>query len=148
MKKDIEVENQQRLGQFLCFAIYTAGHAFNRVYKPYLTELGLTYPQYLVMVALWEKDEQTVSSIGTKLFLESNTLTPLLKRLEGLQLLERTRNLSDERQVCIRLTDKGNMLREKAAGLPQCIAEASGLDEKTLSKLRTQIIKLRDELAN
>ena len=88
----------------LCFAIYSAGHAFNRIYKPLLGELGLTYPQYLVMVALWAKDDQTVGSLGEKLLLESSTLTPLLKRLEGIGYLTRTRDPADERQVRVRLT--------------------------------------------
>ena len=86
-----------RLDNFLCFAVYTAGHAFNRLYKPLLEALGLTYPQYLAMVALWEKDDQTVGELGEKLFLESNTLTPLLKRLEGMGLVTRVRDKADER---------------------------------------------------
>ena len=94
-----------RLGEFLCFAVYSASHAFNRVYKPLLDELGLTYPQYLVMVLLWEQDDQTVGSLGEKLFLESSTLTPLLKRLEALGYVKRTRDPVDERQVRVRLTD-------------------------------------------
>jgi DNA-binding MarR family transcriptional regulator len=89
---------------FLCFAIYSAGHAFNHVYKPLLQALDLTYPQYLVMVALWAKDDQTVGSLGEKLFLESSTLTPLLRRLEGTGYISRNRDLAGERQVRVSLT--------------------------------------------
>lgn len=130
----------------LCFAIYSAGHAFNRVYKPLLDALDLTYPQYLVMVALWAKDDQTVGSLGEKLFLESSTLTPLLKRLESLGYIRRSRDPSDERQVRVRLTDKGAGLRKKAKDVPRCILEASGLSPDAARRLRTQITALRDSL--
>src|SRR5438874_8124185 len=96
-------EDALRFSDFLCFAVYSASHAFNRVYKPLLDELGLTYPQYLVMVLLWEQDDQTVGSLGEKLFLESSTLTPLLKRLEALGQVKRNRDQVDERQVRVRL---------------------------------------------
>src|SRR5204863_1371496 len=98
----------------LCFAIYSAGHAFNRIYKPLLAALDLTYPQYLVMVALWSRDDQTVGGLGEKLLLESSTLTPLLKRLEVSGHLTRSRDPADERQVRVRLTDRGSALREQA----------------------------------
>src|SRR5258707_12339396 len=97
-KRAPKPEAALRLGEFLCFAVYSANHAFNRVYKPLLDELGLTYPQYLVMVLLWERDDQTVGSLGEKLFLESSTLTPLLKRLEASGYIRRTRDPDDERQ--------------------------------------------------
>ena len=87
------------VSDLLCFAIYSAGHAFNRVYKPLLDALGVTYPQYLVLVALWTKDDRTVSELGTQLYLESSTLTPLLKRLEAMGYVTRTRDPDDERQV-------------------------------------------------
>lgn len=135
------------LDHFLCFAIYSANHAFNRVYKPLLDELGLTYPQYLVMVVLWEKDDVTVGAIGERLFLESSTLTPLLKRLEGLGLVTRLRDRRDERQVRIKLTDAGRALREKAAGIPACVFEASGLDIATGVRLKQDLTSLRDRLA-
>src|ERR1700730_6884427 len=111
-------EDALRLGEFLCFAVYSASHAFNRVYKPLLDELGLTYPQYLVMVLLWEQDDQTVGSLGEKLFLESSTLTPLLKRLEALGHVKRTRDPVDERQGRVRLTDKGRAIRERRGRSP------------------------------
>ena len=111
-----EQDDALRLSEFLCFAVYSASHAFNRVYKPLLDELGLTYPQYLAMVLLWERDDQTVGSLGEKLFLESSTLTPLLKRLEALGHIRRTRDPNDERQVRVRLTDKGRAIRRKGEG--------------------------------
>ncbi|MCW5689006.1 MAG: MarR family transcriptional regulator, partial [Pseudolabrys sp.] len=106
--------SRRDVADLLCFAIYSAGHAFNRVYKPLLDKLGLTYPQYLVMVALWAENDQTVGQIGDTLFLESSTLTPLLKRLEGLGLLTRRRDPEDERQVRLCLTDKGDALRKQS----------------------------------
>src|SRR5882762_4242176 len=109
------------LGNQLCFAIYSTAHAFNRVYKPLLDRLGLTYPQYLVMLVLWERDGVPVKDIGERLFLDSGTLTPLLKRLEAAQLIKRTRNPADERQVLIALTAQGQALKEKARTVPQSI---------------------------
>lgn len=107
-----------KLDNFICFALYSANHAMNRLYKPMLDELNLTYPQYLVMVTLWEEDGQTVGGIGEKLFLESSTLTPLLKRLEAAGFIQRTRSKEDERQVLIRLTSEGTALKTKAAAIP------------------------------
>jgi DNA-binding MarR family transcriptional regulator len=134
------------LDEFLCFAIYSTGHAFNRVYKHKLDKLGVTYPQYLAMVLLWEKDDQTVSSLGERLFLESSTLTPLLKRLEALGHLERSRDPSDERQVRVRLTKAGRALRAKAIGIPASIKKASGLKHEDVRRLQTEIKTLRKAL--
>ena len=131
---------------FLCFAIYSAGHAFNRVYKPLLEALDLTYPQYLVIVALWSKDDQTVGSLGEKLFLESSTLSPLLKRLEGMGYLTRGRDPFDERQLRVRLTKAGAALRAKARDIPACILEASGLSADGLRRLQADISAVRDNL--
>src|ERR1700741_2466466 len=103
------------LDDFLCFAVYSANLAYGRAYKPILDKLGITYTQWIAIVALWEQDEQTVSSLGEKLFLESNTLTPILKKLEALGYLERRRDPGDERQVILRLTEAGRGLREKGA---------------------------------
>ncbi|PKU21817.1 MarR family winged helix-turn-helix transcriptional regulator [Telmatospirillum siberiense] len=139
-------DEQLTLGRFLCFAIYSANHAFNRVYKPLLDKLGLTYPQYLVMVILWEDDDQTVGRIGERLYLESSTLTPLLKRLEAAGYLRRERDMSDERQVRVRLTDSGRQLRGQAAVLPGCIIEASGLGIEKLQQLQGDVSRLRDAL--
>jgi DNA-binding MarR family transcriptional regulator len=145
-KRAPKPDDALRLGEFLCFAVYSASHAFNRVYKPLLDELGLTYPQYLAMVLLWEQDDQTVGSLGEKLFLESSTLTPLLKRLEGLGHVKRTRDPVDERQVRVRLTDKGRAMREKAREIPDCILEASGLEIDELRRLQGEIVALRNAL--
>src|ERR1700689_4346439 len=110
-----------KLDEFLCFAVYAANHAFNRVYQPLLDKLRLTYPQYLVMVLLWERDGQTVGELGARLSLKSNTLTPLLKRLETLGYIKRNRDPADERQVRARLTASGRTLRAKALHIPGCI---------------------------
>lgn len=135
------------LDSFLCFAIYSTNHAMNRFYKPLLEDLGLTYPQYIMMVVLWEKDKQTVKSLGQQLFLESNTLTPLLKRLEKMGHVTRQRNAADERQVLICLTPQGKGLKEKALNLPNCLLEASGLTPETIKQLQEQITLLRENLA-
>src|SRR5205809_497971 len=100
------------LGNQICFAVYSTAHAFNRVYKPLLDRLGLTYPQYLVMLVLWERDDVPLKDIGEKLFLDSGTLTPLLKRLEAAGLVKRTRSTEDERHVLIALTPQGQALKE------------------------------------
>jgi DNA-binding MarR family transcriptional regulator len=135
------------LADFLCFATYSANNAFGRAYKPLLDGLGLTYPQYLVMVVLWEGDGQTVGAIGQRLFLESNTLTPLLKRLEAQGLVTRTRATHDERQVIVRLTEKGHLLRQHATEVPGCMADLLGLDMDTLARIRSDLAMLREQLA-
>jgi DNA-binding MarR family transcriptional regulator len=135
-----------KLNDFLCFAVYAAGHGFNRVYKPLLEPLGLTYPQYLVMNALWEQDDQIVGALGEKLSLESNTLTPLLKRLESQGRIRRVRDPRDERQVRVQLTDQGRKLSNEAGHIPNCILEASGLSVKDLRRLQGEIKQLRDNL--
>jgi len=134
------------LGNQLCFAIYSTAHAFNRVYKPLLDKLGLTYPQYLVMLALWERDGIPVKNIGERLFLDSGTLTPLLKRLEAADLIKRTRSTEDERQVLIALTSKGQALREKARTVPQAILATSACSITELSALKNDLLALRDRL--
>lgn len=135
-----------QLDSFLCHTIYRAGHAFSRVYQPLLRRLGLTYPQYLTMVALWEQDGLTVGSLGEKLMLESSTLTPLLKRLEALGHLNRSRDPSDERQVLIRLTGQGRALRQEAVEIPDCIVEASGTSAEKLGELQKRIAELTSAL--
>jgi DNA-binding MarR family transcriptional regulator len=134
------------LDDLVCFAVYSAGHAFNRVYKPLLDELGLTYPQYLVMVSLWDKNDQTVGELGELLFLESSTLTPLLKRLETVGYLTRSRDPSDERQVRIRLTNAGRALQKRARDIPRCILEATGLSIADLRRLQRDVSNLRQNL--
>jgi DNA-binding MarR family transcriptional regulator len=116
------------------------------VYKPLLEALDLTYPQYLVMVALWAKDDLTVGNLGDKLFLESSTLTPLLKRLEGMGYITRNRDPTDERQVRVSLTKAGAALRAKARDIPECILEATGLSADGLRRLQADISAVRDNL--
>src|SRR5467141_4721590 len=134
------------LGNQLCFAIYSTAHAFNRVYKPLLKRLGLTYPQYLVMLVLWERDGLPVRDIGERLFLDSGTLTPLLKRLETAGLIKRTRSTEDERQVLIALTPQGHALQEKARTVPQAILATSACSISELSALKNELVALRDRL--
>lgn len=135
-----------RLDDHLCFSLYAASMAVNRIYKPLLDQLGLTYPQYLVLTALSEDDGQTVSGIADRLALESSTVTPLVKRLEAAELVTRSRNPKDERQVNVRLTDKGRKLRVEA----QCLTDQllrSGLKPTQLMMLNEQVADLRDRLA-
>lgn len=134
------------LDDFLCFAVYSAGHAFNRVYKPLLDALGLTYPQYLAMVGLWAKDDQTVGELGARLALESSTLTPLLKRLEGMGLITRRRDTKDERQVRVALTPAGAALRRQAEAIPDCVMRATGMSEDALRRLLADVSTLRANL--
>jgi DNA-binding MarR family transcriptional regulator len=132
------------LSDFLCFAVYSANLAFGKAYKPILDELGLTYTQYVTIIALWEEDNQTVSGLGEKLFLESNTLTPMLKKLEAMGYLERQRDPEDERQVRVSLTKTGRRLREKA--LKMDLTEATGLAPDDFAKVQKAIVALRNNL--
>ena len=134
------------LEQLLCFAVYSTGHALNRIYKPLLDPLGLTYPQYLAMVALWEKDDQTVGTLGAALGLESSTLTPLLKRLEAMGHVTRTRDTADERVVRVGLTAQGRALREQAVAIPGCILAATGMNLEEAIRLQKQVVALRGAL--
>ncbi len=134
------------LGNQLCFAVYSTAHAFNRAYKPLLDRLGLTYPQYLVMLVLWERDGLPVKDIGERLLLDSGTLTPLLKRLEAAELVKRTRSTEDERQVLIALTSRGHALREKARAVPQAILATSVCSVSELTAMKNELITLRDRL--
>jgi DNA-binding MarR family transcriptional regulator len=133
-----------KLADFLCFAVYSANLAFGKAYKPILEELGLTYTQYITIIALWEQDNQTVSSLGEKLFLESNTLTPILKKLEGMGYLRRQRDHEDERQVLVTLTDAGRRLREK--GLNMNLVEACGLTPEEFARMQSAVVALRNSL--
>ena len=134
------------LGNQLCFAVYSTAHAFNRFYKPLLDRLGLTYPQYLVMLVLWEQDGLPVKEIGERLFLDSGTLTPLLKRMETAGLVKRTRSTEDERQVIVALTAKGEALKDKARNLPLSILAASECSVAELGALKKEVEALRDKL--
>jgi len=133
-----------KLADFLCFAIYSANLAYGRAYKPILDELGLTYTQYIAIVALWEQDKQTVSGLGEKLFLESNTLTPILKKLEAMGYLRRQRDPADERQVVVSLTDAGRQLRDKRGG--KNLVKASGLSPEEFPRLQKAVVALRNNL--
>jgi DNA-binding MarR family transcriptional regulator len=132
----------------LCYAVYSAGMAIQRTYKPLLDELGLTYPQYLVLNVLWREDKQTVGGIAEGLALESSTVTPLLKRLESAGLVLRTRNPDDERQVIIALTAEGRALRARAGCLADALLAGSGMSLAELGEINGQLKRLRDALAS
>lgn len=138
--------NQLALDRQFCFALYSASHAMTKTYKPMLDRLGLTYPQYLVMLVLWEQDAILVKDIGTRLFLDSGTLTPLLKRLEANGLVSRNRNRLDERQVRVDLTDQGRALRSQAEAIPEQVLCASGQELAALGSMRKELSRVRDEL--
>jgi DNA-binding MarR family transcriptional regulator len=135
-----------RLNDMLCFTVYSTAHAFNRVYKPLLDALDLTYPQYLAMLVLWERDDITVKEIGEQLHLDSGTLTPLLKRLAAAGLIARARDAADERQVRIKLTPKGEAMRDKANAIRAGIVSACKHSRDELKALNAQLIRLRDQL--
>jgi len=135
-----------KLDNQICFAVYSTAHAFNRIYKPLLERLGLTYPQYLVMLVLWERDDVPLKDIGERLFLDSGTLTPLLKRLETAGLIRRTRSTEDERQVLIALTPPGHALRDKAKTVPQGVLAASACSVDELVSMKNELVALRDRL--
>lgn len=130
----------------LCFALYSASLAMTKLYKPLLDTLGLTYPQYLVMLALWERDGLTVSELGERLFLDSGTLTPLLKRLEAAGLLVRLRDVQDERRVRITLTGQGRALRDGAQPIPHCVLARTQCTPADIGALTAQLHALRDRL--
>lgn len=135
-----------RLDHQLCFALYSASLAMTKLYKPLLEELGLTYPQYLALLVLWEQDGLTVSDLGERLHLDSGTLTPLLKRLETAGLLSRLRDVQDERRVLIRLTAAGRQLKKRAVRIPGCILQATQCDVAEVMNLTRQVQALRDRL--
>jgi DNA-binding MarR family transcriptional regulator len=141
--KETPQANGPKLSKYLCFAVYSANLAFGRAYKPILDAVGLTYTQYIAMVALSEADEQTVSELGEKLFLESNTLTPILKKLEQAGYISRIRDPADERQVRVSLTAAGRRLLKNDLGMP--LVEACGLGDE-FSVVQKNVVKLRDNL--
>ena len=130
----------------LCFALYSASLAMTKLYKPLLESLGLTYPQYLVMLVLWEQDGLTVSALGERLFLDSGTLTPLLKRMEQAGLVSRQRSADDERKVEVLLTPEGRKLKTRAASVPACVVEAAGCPIPELMTLTHDVQALRKRL--
>jgi len=136
-----------RLDQQLCFTLYATSLAMNKVYRKLLGPLDITYPQYLVLMVLWERDGMTVSEIGGRLFLDSATLTPLLKRMEASGLLTRARAEADERQVIVTLSASGNALREQAKGLPEAVMCATSCSLEELMQTKDQLDRLRTQLA-
>ncbi|MDO6388145.1 MarR family winged helix-turn-helix transcriptional regulator [Uliginosibacterium sp. 31-12] len=135
-----------KLDNQLCFALYSTSLAMTKVYKPLLARLGLTYPQYLVMLVLWEQDGLTVSALGERLFLDSGTLTPLLKRLEAQGMLLRARSAEDERQVIVSLSDTGRALREEALAVPQAVLCATACTIPELQTMTAELQRLRRKL--
>ncbi len=142
----LDADQALRLDHQLCFALYSASLAMTKLYKPLLTELGLTYPQYLALLALWEHDGQRVSELGGRLFLDSGTLTPLLKRLEAAGLVRRERSREDERIVGIFLTSAGHALKARAAQVPGCILQATSCSLGEVVELTHRVQALRDQL--
>src|SRR3954467_6777298 len=132
------------LDDFMCFSVYSANLAFSRVYKPVLEELGLTYPQYIALIALWEEDGQTVKTLADRLFLEPSTVTPMLKRLEAMGYVTRTRGVEDERIVRVTLTPAGRLVREKGIPLSPVTLEAAGLGRDEFAVLQKAISTLRN----
>ncbi|OXM52515.1 MarR family winged helix-turn-helix transcriptional regulator [Amycolatopsis alba] len=130
----------------LCFGLYAASRAVTALYRVVLDDLGLTYPQYLVMLALWEEDERLVKELGTVLSLDSGTLSPLLKRLEKSGLVRRDRRADDERSVRISLTEDGARLRDRASGIPKIIGDAMGLDATGLARTRAELDRLTESV--
>jgi DNA-binding MarR family transcriptional regulator len=145
-KDDLKEGDALALGQQLCFAVYSVAHAFNRTYKPLLEKFGLTYPQYLVLLALWQKDRMTVKGIGEELGLDSGTLSPLLKRLETAGFVSRIRDKGDERQVIVTLTDKGEALKGDAFGILTEIGKATGCSMAEAAALRSALHDLNTHL--
>ncbi|WXH29960.1 Organic hydroperoxide resistance transcriptional regulator [Myxococcus stipitatus] len=136
------------LNEQLCFTLYSTVHLLNRTYRPLLEKLGLTYPQYLAMLVLWEEDDVTVKALGERLLLDSGTLTPLLKRLEAAGFVKRERDVLDERQVRIRLTAAGRALRTKAEDVPRSILEASGCALEELQDIKARVLSVRESLSS
>lgn len=130
----------------LCFSAYAVSRAITKIYRPLLEELGITYPQYLVMLVLWENNTITLKEMGNKLYLDSGTLTPLLKRLESLGLLERERSSKDERVLNVTITEKGLALREKALKIPQGIINAINIDLQELADLKHRLDNLLSKI--
>jgi len=145
MARNSSPATKAKLGEFLCFAIYSANLAFGRAYRPILDKVGLTYTQFVALVALAEEDDQTVGELGDKLFLESNTLTPILKKLETLGLVERRRDPRDERQVRVNITAAGRKLQQAVDRNASELIEATGLG-KDFTQVQQSVAHLRDNL--
>ncbi|KPV58192.1 MarR family transcriptional regulator [Paenibacillus sp. A3] len=128
-----------KLDNQLCFSLYACSRAISRMYRPLLDELGLTYPQYLVLLVLWEKEESTVKELSEILDLDSGTLTPMLKRMEAAGLVQRKRSSEDERVVIVRIADKGLALQHKAVCIPQALFASSGMTLEQMTELNRQV---------
>jgi len=139
-------DEQLQLDHQLCFALYSASLQMTKAYKPLLKKIGLTYPQYLAMLVLWERDGLTVGDISARLLTEPGSLTPLLKRLEAEGLISRTRSSHDERVVELRLTEAGWAMKEQARNFPACMLECTGQPHEALLALRDQLVSLRSAL--
>jgi DNA-binding MarR family transcriptional regulator len=146
MDNETPSAKRPELADFMCFAIYSANLAYSKVYKPVLDGLGLTYTQYLAIIALWEQDHQTVKQLSERLFLEPSTMTPVLKRLEAMGYVQRSRDPKDERNVRIALTEAGTALRMKGLGMRQAVVDASGLAPDEFAALQKGVARLRDNL--
>jgi DNA-binding MarR family transcriptional regulator len=140
MSRDLTLEDQ------LCFSLYATSMAINRIYKPLLDKLGITYPQYLVLNTLWEQDGRTVGAIAERLSLESSTITPLVKRLEAASLVKRTREASDERRVLVSLTDSGCALKQDSRCLGEALFAHAGMTVEELVALNREVLRLRKAL--
>ncbi|MDQ0242905.1 DNA-binding MarR family transcriptional regulator [Bacillus fengqiuensis] len=136
----LKLENQ------LCFAVYACSKEITKLYREHLEEMNLTFPQYLVMLVLWEKDERTVSDLGEKLYLDSGTLTPMLKRMEQTGLVQRVRLKEDERKVAISLTEKGKALKKQAACIPKSVAPSFGITKEDYLDLLMQLNRITTQL--
>jgi DNA-binding MarR family transcriptional regulator len=141
-----DADSALQLDHQLCFALYSASLAMTKLYTPLLSELQLTYPQYLVLLVLWEQDGLSVSALGERLYLNSGTLTPLLKRMEASGWLQRQRASDDERRVLVSLTPEGTRLKARAARIPPCVAKATNCSIAELVELTTELKTLRDRL--
>jgi DNA-binding MarR family transcriptional regulator len=146
LRSTVDMAKVQKLDHQLCFALYSTSLAMTKLYKPLLDELGLTYPQYLVLLVLWESDAQTVSSLGERLGLDSGTLTPLLKRLESAHLVTRERDAQDERRVLVSLTVAGKKLQKPAARIPACLIQSVSCEFSDIAALTQSIQQLRRQL--
>lgn len=142
------VYDELLLDNQVCFALHSTSLLMTKVYKPLLQALGLTYPQYLAMLVLWEQDGLTVGEISHRLLTDPGSLTPLLKRLEAEGLLKRTRSREDERVVIVQLTAQGGALQAQARSIPPCILGASGHSLERLQRLQAELLALRDNLQN
>ncbi|ERI94872.1 putative organic hydroperoxide resistance transcriptional regulator [Clostridiales bacterium oral taxon 876 str. F0540] len=139
-------EEMLMLDNQLCFALYACSKEVTRLYKPFLDELGITYTQYITMLVLWEKDNITIKELGEKLFLDSGTLTPLLKKLETMNILKRKRDTKDERNVYVELTEDGKNMKIKALEIPNKIFCCTGLAAEEVIELRTKLKSLLQHL--